>query len=75
VSYCKPLPPGKNPFEVNKYYSTEEYRTVQSQEPREWEYKRLDWRDIIGEFSRILQSRQSKVIEEEMTRRLHSDLK
>jgi hypothetical protein len=20
VSYCKPLPPGKNPFAVNKYY-------------------------------------------------------
>jgi hypothetical protein len=22
VSYCKPLPPGKNPFAVNKYYIT-----------------------------------------------------
>jgi hypothetical protein len=22
VSYCKPLPPGKNPFAVNKYYNT-----------------------------------------------------
>jgi hypothetical protein len=22
VSYCKPLPPDKNPFEVNKYYIT-----------------------------------------------------
>jgi hypothetical protein len=25
VSYCKPLPPGKNPFAVNKYYITLHY--------------------------------------------------
>jgi hypothetical protein len=32
-------------------------------------------RDRIGELGRILMSRQSKVIEEEITRKLHSDLK
>jgi hypothetical protein len=31
-------------------------------------------RDRIGELRRILESRQSNVIEEEMARRLHSDL-
>jgi hypothetical protein len=31
--------------------------------------------DRIGELSRVLESRQSKVIEDEMIRRLHSDLK
>jgi hypothetical protein len=25
-----------------------EYRRVQSQEPREWEYNRLDWTDRFG---------------------------
>jgi hypothetical protein len=40
VSYCKPLPPGKTPFAVNKYYIT----------------------------------LHCKVIEEEVTRRLHSEL-
>jgi hypothetical protein len=25
VSYCKPLPPGKNPFAVNEYYITLHY--------------------------------------------------
>jgi hypothetical protein len=25
VSYCKPLPPGKNPFAVDKYYITLHY--------------------------------------------------
>jgi hypothetical protein len=28
VSYCKPLPPGKNPFAVNKYYITLHYKTA-----------------------------------------------
>jgi hypothetical protein len=28
VSYCKPLPPGKNPFAVNKYYITLHYITL-----------------------------------------------
>jgi hypothetical protein len=36
---------------------------------------RSDWTDRIGEFGRVLESRQSKVIEQEMGRRLHSDLK
>jgi hypothetical protein len=29
VSYCKPLPPGKTPFAVNKYYITLHYRTLE----------------------------------------------
>jgi hypothetical protein len=28
VSYCKPLPPGKNQFAVNKYYITLHYITL-----------------------------------------------
>jgi hypothetical protein len=32
-------------------------------------------RDRIGELGRVLESPQSKVIEGEMSRRLHSDLK
>jgi hypothetical protein len=31
--------------------------------------------DRIGELDRVLESRQSEGIEEEMTRRFHSDLK
>jgi hypothetical protein len=31
--------------------------------------------DRIGELGRVLEREQSKVIEEEMTRRLHSNLK
>jgi hypothetical protein len=31
VSYCKPLPPGKNPFAVNKYYITLHYFTLHIQ--------------------------------------------
>jgi hypothetical protein len=27
MSYCKPLPPGKNPFAVNKYYITLHYNS------------------------------------------------
>jgi hypothetical protein len=27
VSYCKPLPPGKNPFAVNKYYILHIFRS------------------------------------------------
>jgi hypothetical protein len=35
-----------------------------------------DWRcERIGELGRVLESRQSMVIEEEMARRLHGDLK
>jgi hypothetical protein len=34
-----------------------------------------DWTDRIGELGRILECRQSKVIEEELMRRLHSDFK
>jgi hypothetical protein len=30
VSYCKPLPPGKNPFAVNKYYITLHYKVIQT---------------------------------------------
>jgi hypothetical protein len=33
MSYCKPLPPGKNPFAVNKYYIT--YLT----RPRFWGFE------------------------------------
>jgi hypothetical protein len=43
---------------------------VQSTESRTTETE-----DRIGELGQVLESRQAKVIEEEMTRRLHSDLK
>jgi hypothetical protein len=38
-------------------------------------YKERGSRNRIGKLGQVLESRQSKAIEEEMARRLHSDLK
>jgi hypothetical protein len=41
----------------------------------DWPTDRYWYRDRTGELGKVLEIRQSKVIEEEMTRKLHSDLK